>query len=401
MSRFDKYFLMEEDDVIEYIKEKHDYFAKDDVITCKEIGDGNLNYVFHLKNQDGKSIIVKHSGVETRAKSGRLISLDRNRKEAEIMINQDKLAPGLVPKVFVHDNTMACYLMEDLSAYKILRTAMLNFETCPVYAEQVAEYMVRIGLPTTDIAMNHKEKKGEVVKFINDDLCQISEQLVYSEAVLNTSGKNSCTEENVEFVNKEVYGDKALALETAKLKFEFMEHAQALIHGDLHSGSVFARKDQIKVFDPEFTFYGPMGYDLGNVIAHLIFALMYSEATNTVNKEEFKAWAYESIEKTIDLYIEKFKALYAECVTDDLAKVDGFMEYYLDGILSDAAGTCGLEVLRRIVGVAKVAELTKLEDAKRAEMERELLGLAKKFIMNRAEVKTGTTYVNYVKGIFN
>ncbi|WP_203232414.1 hypothetical protein [Treponema vincentii] len=32
----------------------------------------------------------------------------------------------------------------------------------------------------------------------------------------------------------------------------------------------------MKIIDPEFAFYGPIGYDLGNIIAHLYCAWMYA-----------------------------------------------------------------------------------------------------------------------------
>ena len=64
MSRFDTYFLMKEADVIEYVKAKYpDFFAPEAVLTVKEIGDGNLNYVFRvIEAATGKSIIVKQAG---------------------------------------------------------------------------------------------------------------------------------------------------------------------------------------------------------------------------------------------------------------------------------------------------------------------------------------------------
>ena len=48
MSKFETYFLMNDQDVIEYVKEKLDIFPADAVLTSKEIGDGNLNYVFRV-----------------------------------------------------------------------------------------------------------------------------------------------------------------------------------------------------------------------------------------------------------------------------------------------------------------------------------------------------------------
>ena len=58
----------------------------------------------------------------------------------------------------------------------------------------------------------------------------------------------------------------------SKLKFRFMTDAQALLHGDLHTGSIFIRQDSTKIFASEFGTYAPMGYEVGNVVANLIFA---------------------------------------------------------------------------------------------------------------------------------
>ena len=238
-----------------------------------EIGDGNLNYVFRICDQNtGKSIILKHSGIETRAKSGRLIDVDRNRIEAEILIYQGKMVKGFVPEVYGYDPVMCCCAMEDLKDYVIMRSALLNYKIFPLFADQISTYLVKMLLPSTDLAMDHKEKKKMVKRYINPDLCQITEQLVYTEPLGNFSGKNIVLDGMKEFVEIEVYQDNTLRLEGTKLKFDFMNHAQALIHGDLHSGSIFIKEDSIKVFDPEFAFFGPMGYDLGNVIAHLLFA---------------------------------------------------------------------------------------------------------------------------------
>ena len=73
-------------------------------------------------------------------------------------------------------------------------------------------------------------------------------------------------------MREHLYEDEALHAEVAALRNGFMNNAQALIHGDLHSGSIFANEQGIKVIDPEFAFYGPMGYDIGNVIGNLFFA---------------------------------------------------------------------------------------------------------------------------------
>lgn len=52
----------------------------------------------------------------------------------------------------------------------------------------------------------------------------------------------------------------------------FIERAQALIHGDLHTGSVMVTRESTQVIDPEFAFYGPMGFDIGAFLGNLILA---------------------------------------------------------------------------------------------------------------------------------
>ena len=325
MKRFDKYFLMECDDVIEYVKEKYDFFDKDAELSVKEIGDGNLNYVFRVQDEKtGRSVILKHSGVETRARSGRHVDTDRNRIEAEILMLQDKYASGYVPKIYGYDPVMCCMAMEDMKNYEVMRGALLKYERYPFFADQITTYMVNILLATTDVVMDHKEKKKLVKSYINPDLCAITEQLVYSDSFGNFAGKNYVVDELKDYVKREIYEDKELRLEGAKLKFDFMEHAQALLHGDLHSGSIFINDERIKVFDPEFAFYGPLGYDLANVVAHTIFAKFHSTAMQEEGsaKNAFQEWTDSVISECVDLFIDKFRKKYDEICTDCMAKTE-------------------------------------------------------------------------------
>jgi 5-methylthioribose kinase len=52
----------------------------------------------------------------------------------------------------------------------------------------------------------------------------------------------------------------------SRLKLKFMGSPEALIHGDLHTGSIMVTQSETLVIDPEFAFYGPMGFDIGAVL---------------------------------------------------------------------------------------------------------------------------------------
>lgn len=396
MSRFDNYFLMKVDDIAEYVEEKLQFFPAGANLSCKEIGDGNLNYVFRLKDEDtGKSIIVKQAGESLRINEDMKLSTDRGRIEAKILGIQEQAAPGLVPKVYLYDGVMCAMLMEDMVGHSMMRTALINHEIFPLFAEHISTFLVNSLLLSTDVVMNHKEKKENVKAFINPDLCEISEDLVYSEPYIDYNHRNNVFPPNAEFIKKELYDDKALHLEAAKLKFDFMNNAQALIHGDLHTGSIFINKEHTYVFDPEFAFYGPMGYDVGNIIANMFFAWANGDATieDAAEKEKFCGWVIDCIEEIVDKFIVKFKAAFREHVTDTMAKTEGFLEHYLGTVLSDTAGVAGLESIRRIDGMANNKDITSIADEeKRARAERIIVTLAKNYIMNRDRFTSGADY---------
>ena len=190
--------------------------------------------------------------------------------------------------------------------------------------------------------MEHKAKKDMVKRFINPELCEITEDLVLTEPYNDCNHRNLVFSKNADFVKRELYDDTKLQLEVAKIKFDFMNNAQSLIHGDLHTGSIFVKQDSTRVFDPEFAFYGPMGYDIGNVVANLIFAYDNGIAAG---ETAFCDWALTAIVETLDLFKTKFLKVFDECVTDRMAKTPGFKEWYLSTIMSDTAAYAGTELI--------------------------------------------------------
>lgn len=399
MTRFNSHFRMGTQDAIIYAKEKLDVFGKAADLQAKEIGDGNINYVFKVWDEKtDKSIIIKQADVLLRS-SGRPLDVDRNRIEAEVLMAQEKLVPKFVPHIYKYDNIMCVIAMEDISDHLSLRSELLKRKTFPYLADHITTFLVNTLLPTTDLVMNPEEKKDNVKKFINKELCSITEDLVLTEPYINYRNRNILLRENIGFVKKELYEDKELLLEAGKLKNTFMNNAQALLHGDLHSGSIFVKENSTKILDPEFAFYGPMGYDLGNVIGNLFFAMVNAHVIEEPDEtEEFLIWLEKTIEDIIYLFKRKFVILYQEIVKDLIAKQEEYMDWYLESVLSDAAGYAGMEIIRRVVGDSKVSDITSIMNrASRVKAERILILAAKDFIKNREDIKTGSCYVGIFK----
>jgi 5-methylthioribose kinase len=401
MSKFDTYFLMKPADVIDYAREKLDFFPADAELECSEIGDGNINFIFRVVDKrGGKSVVIKQAGPTARISDAFVLSTDRNRIESEILILEHKLAPGLVPLIYKYDEIMSCCAMEDLSDYVIMRKALMEHQTFPLFADHITTFMANTLLMTTDVVMEHKHKKDMVKRYINPELCEITEDLVYTEPFNDYNGRNNVFPPNLEWVKANVYSDAALRLEAAKLKFEFLTNGQSLIHGDLHTGSIFIKPESTKIIDPEFAFYGPMGYDTGNIVANLIFAWANGDATisDPAERTAYCGWVEETIVKVVDMFNEKFLAAWQANVTEIFAREPGFDRWYLGTVMRDTAGVAGLELHRRILGLAQVKDITTIPDeAARVRAERICLGAARHYILNRTEYQTGADFLKTLK----
>lgn len=400
MSQFDHNYNMNEEDVITYVREKLDFFGPDAELSCTEIGDGNINFVYRvMDNKSNRSVIIKHATDFIRS-SKQKTSTDRNRIEADILKLQGELAPGYVPKVYLYDPVMCIIAMEDLKDYENMRYALIEHKMFSTFADDISSFMAQALLRTTDNIISPENKKEKVKMFINPDLCGVSERLVYTDPYTNHSGRNVLFEPNQEFFTKELYEDLALHLEVAKLKDQFKSKAQALIHGDLHTGSIFVKEGSTKVLDPEFAFYGPIGYDVGNVIANLSFAWANAKVTlqDGEAKTEFMEWIESAICNTIDLFRDKAIRILKDESTDRMALTPGFAEWYVSEILADTAGVAGLEMNRRIVGSAKVKDIAGISDPEHRKLaERICVLAAKEFIMNRhTSFREGKNYIQSI-----
>src|SRR5699024_3773925 len=269
--------------IVKLAKSKIDFFKDSDYIQCEEIGDGNVNYVFRVSNGNDQSVIVKYADAYIRNSETRALSTKRSDIEYKILKTQNQLCPNSVPKVYYFDDDLHCIIMEDLKDYIVMRTALMNYQTFSLFAEQISSFLYHTLFKTTDLVMSSDEKKELNGMLINIDMCEISERLVFTEPYKNFQGLNSYHIENRKFVQNKLYQNENLILEVGKLKDRFKNVGQSMIHGDLHTGSIFINKEETRVFDPEFAFYGPLGYDVGNIIGNLILSWV---SLNSIAKPE-------------------------------------------------------------------------------------------------------------------
>ena len=81
-----------------------------------------------------------------------------------------------------------------------------------------------------------------------------------------------------------------------------------------------------------------------------------------------------------------------------MARVKGFKEWYLDGILNDTAGYAGTELHRRTVGMANVVDVTSIADEKKRLLaERINIFAGKDYILNQQSFRKGADFAAAVR----
>ena len=105
----------------------------------------------------------------------------------------------------------------------------------------------------------------------NTELCRITEDLVFTDP-WRVAEANRWTSPQLDATAAAVRADGPWKRAAQEYKLKFLGEAQALIHGDLHSGSIMVTEAETYAIDPEFAFYGPMGFDVGALLGNLYLA---------------------------------------------------------------------------------------------------------------------------------
>jgi 5-methylthioribose kinase len=365
-------------------------FPENTKLSCKEIGDGNLNLVFHIvDDKQGKSIILKQALPYAKVVGESWpLTLKRAKIEADSLKIFGQIAPDYVPKVYFTDDVLAITIMEDLSHLLISRTGFIKGETYPLISMHLGEYLARTFFFTSDYGLGPSAKKELVQKFINPELCKITEDLIFTDPFFNAETNEF--EDGLRTAVEALWQDDELKFHVNVLKKSFLTEAEVLLHGDLHTGSIFADNLETKVIDSEFAFYGPAGFDIGQVFANLLFQVI----VNVQNRDLF----VNHIKTVWNVFEEHFTQLWNTENKEALAKSSTFLNYHFTKYFEDALGFAGCELIRRTIGLAHVADLDGIEvEQTRLVAKLKTLDLGKVLIKQRKEIKDLGSFIETVR----
>ncbi|WP_461434055.1 S-methyl-5-thioribose kinase [Hoeflea alexandrii] len=369
-----------------------------DAWTVREVGDGNLNLVFIVEGDAG-SVIVKQALPYVRLVGDSWpLPLKRAFFEYHALIRQEARDPGSVPEVLHFDESQALIVMERLQPHIILRQQTMEGRKVAGLGKTLGLFAARTAFRGSDLSMTAGDKKADAALFAgNVELCDITESLVFTDPYYDAE-MNRHTTPQLDGIVSDLRRDEALKVEVQHMKRAFTSRGETMCHGDLHAGSIMVTGEQSRIIDPEFAFYGPFGFDIGMLIGNYLMAYhaMPAHISDADACRGFQDWILSVIDETWSVYRQEFLRLwrtertgilYPKALYEDQGHhfaSESAAEQLLAEIFCDLVGFAGIEMHRRILGLAHVAELDTIEDEDlKARCEAKCLKLGQFLVINR------------------
>ena len=242
----------------------------------------------------------------------------------------------------------------------------------------MGEYVARASFFTSDLAGPFEAKMDGVARFAaNRALIRISVDLIFTDPYA-TSKRNRHTSPQLDAIVADLRRDGPLKVAAARLGQRILNQPEALLHGDLHSGSVMVTQDDTRVIDPEFAFYGPIGFDLGAFFGNLLLS-WYSQpghASHPAGEDRvaYQEWILDQANvfwetfrsRFLDLWVQQGRgdaypaAMFAQPA--DAAALKSARNDYVDALYDDMLGYAACKMIRRILGFAHVIDFERIAD---------------------------------------
>ena len=381
------------------------YFNADSLI-IDEIGDGNLNFVFLVTSSSdvSRQLIIKQAVPYLRC-VGESYPLSKERMTYEIRSLEHfaTLSPH-IPKIYHSDEEMSVIIMEYLSSHIIMRKGMIDSIEYPKFAGHISSFLANTLFKTSSLYLSSSAKSTLTSQFINNsELCKLTEDFVFTAPFMEDETNADLPE--LYDVAERISNDVELKTKILQLKYKFMNQSDALLHGDLHTGSIMVNKDDTYVIDSEFAFVGPMGFDVGALIANLVMSWVSHTVQDENNK--YSNLILDTINGVWHQFNEKFLMLWNETeesallikgfANDEILKI--YQEQFMQTLLQESIGFAGCKIIRRQFGIAGVEDIRGIkDDAIREEANRLAVSIGERFIKQYHTVKTTDNIMKLLRG---
>jgi 5-methylthioribose kinase len=262
----------------------------------------------------------------------------------------------------------------------ILRKLLIKGIKITSFAKDVGVFMAKTLFGTSILSLSGTEFRKKVSMWSeNIAMCSLTEKVIFTDPYTD-SPLNRWTKPFLDSYVTQIRAHSPLKLAVAHYKELFLTKTQALLHGDLHTGSIMVKEGSTFVIDPEFAFYGPMGFDLGAIFANLYLCYFsYSVRDDMAHQQQGNTGYAEWILQQITEMHQTFEATFIQLWETSVGKSNGLGDQYVSGVYSkeelqsaqkmylwnvwkDTLGFLSCKMIRRIIGIAHVEDMESITD---------------------------------------
>ena len=368
----------------------------------REVGDGNLNLVFIVTGPGGGLVVKQALPYVRLVGEAWPLPLERAFFEHAALAIQSRHVPGLVPHVHRFDAERAAIVMDYLTPHVILRKGLIAGTVYPRIADDLATFAAQTLFRSSDLALPAAEKHAMQALFShNAGLCKITEDLVFTDPY-RIAKLNRWTSPQLDAIAADFRRDAALKVAVQELKWKFLSQGEALLHGDLHTGSVMVTPTDTRVIDPEFAFVGPIGFDVGAMLANFLLSFFAQEGheAHVGARDSYRTWLLETTEAIWQKFELHFLTLWREHNSGDAfdaglfqdqasaIALENYRKSTMARLFRETVGFAGAKMARRILGLAHVEDMEAIKDPdRRARCETKALRLARHLMLNAPAIR--------------
>jgi 5-methylthioribose kinase len=395
------YRVLTVDTIVDYVKQIPQLRSRigiesadsTEIIKVAEVGDGNLNLVFIVEGPAGVIVIKQALPYVRCVGESWPLALERALFERSALVSEKRHCPAHVPTVLYSDDRLFLFAMEYIPPpHLILRKHLTGGVKLEKLADHLSSFLAETLFKSSALQLPGNEFRLEVAKWSrNIGLCGLTEQVIFSDPY-TVSPVNHWTTPQLDDFAAALRDDEPLKGAVFLLKGKFLQNTEALLHGDLHTGSIMGTPDSTVVIDPEFAFYGPMGFDTGLLLANLLFS--YFSQPGHSNASDYPEWILSTVVSLFDSFRKKFEDLWVAGTDSGCGELhrasfpavaadrNATRARYLDSLWRDTLGFAGAEMIRRVVGIAHVSDLESIQEPDlRASCEKRVLVLGRRMML--------------------
>ncbi|SHM89294.1 phosphotransferase [Flavobacterium chilense] len=310
--------INETDKLSDYLLKKNWLLINETILSLTKPGEGNMNYVLRVTTNLRTFIIKQSRGYvekypQIAAPEKRVIT------EATFYtkISSEATVKSRMPELLGLDTENNVLLLEDLGNANDY-TALYNLES------ELSTTEIVVLVSYLNDLHSHFSKTQLDDELANLELRKLNYEHIFHYPFLEENGFDLNTaQEGLQELALPYKKDTDLKKQVELLGSLYVSKGKYLLHGDYYPGSWLKTTDGIKIIDPEFCYYGSREFDLGVLIAHL--------------------------------YLTKQKQSIIDCVYESYNS-------YSELNCSILTGFIGIEIMRRIIGLAQLPLKMELAD---------------------------------------